>query len=1228
MTQFSVDGFLKDIKHVDKDLRLMALFDLRRCLPTADETTISTEVVGKVLFCLSPSESCEEVQNEAANVLPDMVVRCSQRAVIFQHLLSSVAKKRATDDCEGDNLQYLCGMAFKKCCAEFAGEARRDVGFWQRQLDVARSLCKDCAEHLAMNGLDDTSREVLYAAVNALAPAYKEALGDRDALLKQAVQDFRRTNSIRHVCLALMELLLPLVSPVTQESVVAESLRQLTDAASGEQYVAYLQFCSMELRALRVPPLASVRQVIESACSRLACATEHYDEGEGSTETLLEVVYCLLQLNAGVSALPWRGTFAAVKDLVTFDPYGAAVDDAAYADGGASYDDEYDDYYEYDSGASDSTWRLRMWASRVLQALVAQHADKELGMQALTLATSTLLDRAQDVQLEAVKLVRAVARRAYVRDEDCAAFMTTHCHTLCSLVGGADDKATAALMKALEDVFDALADTPGFCKKAVPLILGQVRTHFSALAGMPAAVEGCRRMVASAVKAASGSGVASEATVGLAKELPALCLCAGGASAAAVCIARVSDTLVQVYAATRDASIPSVLGHNYAALLENRSFPAANRAAAAESLASWVAAHGLASLEQPATALWGAIDADDVQLPVLRALGTVAGSVAAASVPLPALEKVAALLEQGPGGVRVAAIEVLLSRLSAPKAASLPAPFLQRLAALYAPGRPLSLASCELAELRPLALLLSQLLRHRANTTASVYGGYCVGAWEHVARVAEAVMWSRNLMDPAVEGLTALLADVYEREAASRAAIETDVRQLLMANQAHIPCLCAVVRCVGCGSAPVVSAFLHSLSAQLLERGHLLLCVGAAGQVSDLDQEWSSVVLDSVQSKQGELLRSCGELALSYCMLHPGNAESVLLPCGERAADAAMAGRYYYVKSIKEAATLALGRQRTPFHDANLSRRLLFLFLQSPASADLVELYGACAGLLSVFLLKTEHRLLIAEELFRDATPLDERVKCMVALRHFLNALAERDESVEAYRPTVLQALLQLHRPTGVSESTAPTLPLRSMALQLLTAVLQQNPQWLDCPEARETVFPNLLLELSEDAKLQGTFDLSGYTHRVDNGLECRKLAYESLSAVLWACRQCHKDLGAYAGVEDAIVDRIISACSSHAGGDRDSSINDTAKDLLVRFVESKPTYAFSAKQLDTLVAKLAYDIKSPASPSDAQKTTLLYTIRCVTKLGSNPVFAYHAGFQDIAEVARKSPLLSQSLKL
>ncbi|XQJ28006.1 TATA-binding protein interacting (TIP20), putative [Leishmania guyanensis] len=1228
MAPFSTECFLRDIKHADKDLRLMALFDLRRCLPSADENGITSDVVNKVLLCLSPEERCEEVQNEAANVLPEMVVKCSQRDVIFQFLLSSITERCILNDSDDTNLQYLSGMTFKNCCLEFASEARRSVAFWQKQIDMVRHLCVGCATQLEIDGLQDTAREILYTAVNTLVPAYKEALGERDVLIKRAVRDFQKTNSIRHASLTLIESLLALVRAATQESVVAESLKLLVTATSSEEYVAYLQLCEVEMRALRSPPMPVVQQVIDSACEHLAHVTKQNDEGDDSTEMLLEVVCSLVQIHSSGKASSWRGTFAAVKDLVTFDSYASGTEEDAYAND-VGYDDDYDEYYINDNGTSNSSWKLRMWTIRVLQALVAQHDDKELGMQSLSVAATTLQDHVQAVQLEAVKLVRTVASRSYVHDADCVALITSCCHRLCNLIGGEDDKATMSLIKALVDIFESLADAPSFCESTVPLLLNQVRAHFSTVAASAAAVEGCRCIVESVIQARGDGESLSSETVSLAKELSALCLCGGNLSAMAACITKASDTLAQVYKATRDACVSTVLGNNYGALLENRSFPAACRAAAAESLASWAAAQGLSTLEKPAAALWRALDCDEVKLPVLRALSIMASSSeSSASVPTSVLEKVAALAESGSASVRAASVDVLLRRLTAPNTPPLAAPFLQHLMTLFAPGHPLSLSSCELAEVSSLALLIAQLFQHRTEKAVPFYGTYFVGLWEHVARMADAVLWSRSLMNPALNSLTELVGTVYEHESESRLTIEDGVRQFLVSNQSHIPCICMVVRCVSAGSASAVSAFLRTISPQLVERAHLLLCVGEAGQATGLGADWSALVLDSVQSKEGELVRSCGERSLSLCMLHPGNTESILMPCGERAADGGTAGRYYYVKSIKEAATLALSRHRTAFHDAAVSKPLLFLFLQSSVGADLVELYGACTGLLSVFLFDAERSLMIADALFETEASLDTRVTCMVALRYFLSALAERSANVEIYRPTVLRALLQLHRPTDTKESTEPSLLLRSMALRLLTTVLQHSPHWLLCEATRTSIFPNLLTELREDAKLQGTFDLSGYTHRVDRGLECRKLAFESLSAVFRAARHHNVDLVEYCEAEKSVVSMLIMACSSHGSGDRESSINDTAKDLLVRFVESKPEFVFTPPQLDSLVAKLSHDIKWGASLTDSPKTTLLYTIKCLMKLSSQPVFMNHEGFQEVAEVARKSPLLAQSLKL
>lgn len=1228
MTSFQTDRFLKDIKHVDKDLRLMALFDLRRFLPNAEEDSIQKDVVEKTLACLSPEERCEEVQNEAANVLPVMVVRCQQREMILQHLLSSVAAAPSFNESEMTNLRYLCGMAFKKSCAEFAEEARRNVLFWQKELNVARALCSGCAGHLTTNpSLDDATREIMYSAVNALVSAYRDALEGRAVLVTCAVQDFQSAAPIRHASLTLVESLMASVDAATQEKVLNNSLSLLLGAKSDELYVSYLQLCETELKALPVPPRLVLQRVFNSVCERLRHAAEQYDGAEDSSEILMEVLDSLLQLRATDCDASWEKSYAAVKDLVSFDPYYTGAN-AEPADDGDGYDDEYDEYYDYNNEVSDSTWKLRMRAMRVLRTLVAQYDDEKLGVEALTMVAGTLQDRIELVQLEGVKLIRAVARRAYAREGACATLVTSRCTELCGLLECGEEKMLTAVAKALEEVFEAFAGDQAPMEVIAPLLLAQVRNNAARLASNAGAVESLRSIVSSVVSAADSQPISS-AVIALSAQLPALCAPGARSEAAAAGIVRVSRTLSSVYAATHDAAVPAALGNEYKALVGNTAIANGCRVAAVESLAWWIAACGLALFEAPAAALWAALDIDALRLPALRALHTIASSaVSAAAVPAAVWQAVEELLSSSqPSNVRVAAAEALLARLSVRSAPALDAGHLQRLTQLYASSHPLSLTSCELGEMRALALLLQQLFQLNCDggSTTEFYTPYISTMWDRLTQLASAVAFSRSLLDAALEGVTSLLAAVYARETAARPAIERDVVDFLTRDQAYLMCSYALVRCI---AADAVNSFLAKLFTRIASNGYFLLCLGEAGKESALEARWCTLLLDSVTSKQGEEMRTCGEVALSYCMLNPANTATVLIPCCERAAEGSTVGRYYYVKAVKEAATLALPRRTTAFHEPAICERLLTIFLSSTAGNDLEELYGACVGVLSTFRVDGGATPRIASILFSADASLNVQVTCMVALRYFLSALVERGASVEVYRAAVIQALLRLRRPANVKESTAPSLPLRSMALRLLTSVLQHHPQWLLCEAARTDVFPNLLAELREDGTLQGTIDLSGYTHRVDKGLECRKLAFESLSAAFWAQRQHNVDLMSFCDVKDEVVDALIVACSPHNKGDRDSFINDTAKELLMRFVGSNPDYVFTTAQLDALVDKLSRDIKSGASASDAQKTTLLITVKCVMRLSSIPLFAYHAGFQEVAEVARTSVLLAQSLKM
>lgn len=1230
MAPFQAERFLKDIKHVDKDLRLMALFDLRRFLPSAGETSIPDEVVEKTLACLSPDERCEEVQNEAANVLHTMVVKCQQRESILQHLLLRVAAGPPSTENDAVNLHYLCGMAFKKSCTDFAEEARRNLLFWQKQLNSARALCKGCADNLASPRLDEATREIMYSALNALVPAYRDALEGRPALVTRASVDFQSTASIRHASLTLIESLIASVDTATQEKVLNDSVTLLLGAESGEHYVAYLQLCEAELKALRIPPPPVLHSVLSSVCKHLHRAAEQYDGAEDSSEILLGVLESLLQLSTNDGTLGWSTTFDAIKDLVSFDPYYTGTDAEATAHD--EYDDEYDEYYDYGNEAPDSTWKLRMRAVRVLQTLIAHHDDKHLGTEALTMMAGTLRDRAELVQLEGVKLIRAVTRRTYARESGCLVLVTSRCRELCDLLACGEERVLTAVAKALEEVFEGFADVQAFTDAVLPLLLAQVRTQAATLANNAGAVDGLRSIVASVVNTADGRSMKSaamELSMELSTQLPALCCTAARTETAATAIVRVSKTLSSVFAVTRNAAVPAALETHYRALLTNAAVPVGCRAAAGESLARWIAAYGLPFFQQSVAALCGALDTEPLRLPALQALHIIASSdVASAAVPMADLQCVETLFSSSqPSNVRVAAADVLLGRLSAPSAGSTDAAHLQQLVQLFAPGGSLSLASCELGEVRSLALLLRQLFECLCDgeCAAAFYSVYVASMWEHLARLASAVAFSRSLLDAALDGITALLTTVYAREPPARAAVEQDVTDFLTRNQAHLTCSYTLVRCI---AANAVNDFLGRVSSRIAGNGHFLLCVGEAGKENALAPQWCALLLDSVTSKQGEEVRTCGEVALSYCMLNSANAATILLACGVRAADSSAVGRYYYVKAIKEAATLALPLRATAFHNPATCEQLLTILLGAAAGTDLEELYGACVGILSAFLTEAGGTPRIASVLSSDSASLDTRVTCLVALRYFISALVDRGVSVEVYRDVVVQALLQLRRPANPKESTAPSLPLRSMALRLLSSVLQLRPQWLLCEETRTAIFPNLLAELREDATLQGTIELSGYTHRVDRGLECRKLAFESLSTVFWAERQRSIDLVSFCNASRDVADTLIVGCSAHSKGDRDAFINDTAKELLVRFVESNPAYTFTPAQLDALVDKLAHDIKSGASPTDAQKTALLFTVKCVMRLSSIPAFAYHERFQDVAEVARTSGLLTQSLKV
>lgn len=1224
MTSFNEERFLRHINDTDKDLRLMALYDLRQHLKMGRDSRLEEVVIENVLSCLSHNERDVEVQSEAAIVLSEIVIKCPNRWLVLGQLLSYVTIHCSSPESEFQDQVFLSNQALRSSVVSFSTEAQRNIVFWQRELGTARRLFQGCLQLLESPERVSSVTETTYSVLNSLLPVFGEAFEEKKQLLSRAFTDFQDAPLLRRSCFLCIASLFPLVDSFTQEKILRESLDALSANTLTDSYVIYLQLCEVELSKQQFPSDKMICEAVESVCSQLQFYLKNSNEGKsGGAELLLEVLNSLLCLKKLRSEVVEQ-VVPLLVELASFDSSSCEVEEAA-----DDYEDEYYDNYYGD--VVDTTWKTREWAVRVIGTVLETYHYENVCAQAMEVAERALQDRTQLVRLEAAKLVGAAAPMLSSGvSVTVTKLVASVCLHLCNFIIADEVEATAAL-KSFQVVLGSAVDLDVVVPKVISRLGALQREDPSACKQNAYYIEFCRAIL----EPLSQGDINTEAFRSVtewAHHLPGLSYDARSVASTAGELTRLSTALAKVFTHTKSMTLANTLVCNYLNIVTDSGANVTCRAAAIASLASWMAACGatLENIDKLIGVIWSCLEVPELQISALRAVRTIARSTSSASfIPPDAISTLAKYLALGISPTFSAVIDALSSILDSSYDTGDPQKLMGVVSRAFNGNSPLNLHHCALSEVKTTTTLLKSMYSKLCNGSApsEFYQQFISPVWENVEKQASSAFWSGDALKTALEGMTTLIGTVYQNDEASRASIEEDTLRFLTSTQAHIRQTCPVVSCVR-GSPVEVYGFLDQLALVMTEDWKLFLYLSELGRWCPVENRWCARLLESVQHNTDEHVRSFGGKALTNCMLLPQNFASILMPCVVRATDKQVATQYYYMEAIKEAATAALLESGTAFHDPMKCQAILQQLFLSPDMGDVMELYGACIGIVSAFTFEPNSNSRIAQYLMDGDSYKDHRISCVVGLRYLLKSLTQLKKDVSPLRPVVVNALLSIKRVAVDGQSTSRTLPLREMLLQLFSSVLQLHPEWLLCEEMRDTGFQQFLIEMQNDNTLTGAFELSGYIHHVDKGLECRKLAFEVLSKILWLKSQRGYNLIDYCNQHTTVVDALINACSDFNGGDRNDTINDLAKDLIVRFVASYPSYIFSTEQLDLLIVRLSHHMKGSSSSSEGHKSTLLHTIHCVRKLGGYPTFAHYPNFEELAEKARNSPLLAQSLKI
>ena len=304
---------------------------------------------------------------------------------------------------------------------------------------------------------------------------------------------------------------------------------------------------------------------------------------------------------------------------------------------------------------------------------------------------------------------------------------------------------------------------------------------------------------------------------------------------------------------------------------------------------------------------------------------------------------------------------------------------------------------------------------------------------------------------------------------------------------------CAAVLCRSAGqdkveaTAQSLLAALETKSTNDASRRFALLCLGELGRESDLTS-FPALPTVLTSALTSEAVAEAASLALGG--VASGNLAAYLplllqQVCGQ-AGDAKL--QYQLLRALNEVITTTANKPSggaAAMADAQMME--LLELLRSSASGrgeECSAVVGECLGHLALL---SPPGVLAALREQLGAAPPEARTVAVSALRH---AAVERKHSIDAPLSELLPMALQLAGDSDVG--------VRRAAVQLLTAAAHNKPSLIT--DSLGPCLPLIFAQTKPDPSLIRTVDLGPFKHKIDDGLELRKAAFECLGVLMARC--------------------------------------------------------------------------------------------------------------------------------
>ncbi|EKF29833.1 hypothetical protein MOQ_006368 [Trypanosoma cruzi marinkellei] len=1209
MVKFDLEKFFSGMNDVDKDLREMALFDLHQALKDPGLQLTESEVdrvVDHVLRCFTKNELDKEVRNNAIQVAPQLFLFCSERQQIrFSSFLCTSATFRGMEfgDRGSSEIVESSTFALGLCCESMAERAQVNIEAWQRLTPVAHSINATLLSKLG-DGNGDIAKDGFYGAIIALIVPFARTFSSetREEMAKRALMDFSGTGSACRRAIACLSLLSPFLSENAFNDVRETALLGLQGKDPNLRLLPHLLLYEALVKNSPLRMMTDICTVINILLMEIRRRTNEYtSEDDDVCDTIMRVVNSMVCQYPNELSTSHGDIFSCCVTLMRFDPNYCGDPEEEEAGIEEEGNDTYEDYY-MELEEVDTSWKLRMWAAKLLSSLIQISPFSDVLIQRLNKADIfSVSDRMEEVQLANLQLLNAIAQ--HPRFEEAHFIVLNLLNSLLRCVSGFNQKVSVMAIKTLQLFFHLYGEN--LMKK------GDAICHV--LSDLVAKETNETNLLNSEVITLSqyvmDAALTEPRNISIAMKLfdtVFYTICKSRFDKVSDRALRVMQTMTCVALSVDDSYTERCVSLLFS-LLERKTTEMEVSRAATEAMGECLSRLFLTLSEDTLRHyLHRLVSLTETNVNALHVLGSALGRSTAIQIPPDLLVHISAYLAKCNYSHQYVVIGVLKDALK--NGSELPKEALDVVIKFIQVN---ALRSKEAFLIRRVFELLTEVCNKYPSVIEQTLEMMLSSVWNALETLlASASSFYGQVVEDAASFLHTLCLQFPQQRFTLTEAV---LKHILISTS---PDLCSELL-----SGVIVDdgETIGKISSFFFDNpGLTCLCVGTVGRSQPLPEEWKNFLLENFAGASSESTRSLGMAAIGRAASNPKNT-SLFMQIVERAVTETK-DRSLYWRLIKEVMHIAASQEPSPFGD-HLFRKHLMERLLEGALEDDVETTAAVLGSFVSFdvadLLDITCRYLNSDSEIIKAT-------CISIQRYLISHC--KGEEIQPQLASVIETSLQnLGRNSSVR--------IRLAALQLFSVVASSQPHLLFTPTMRDVVYPNVLAELVEDPSLVLTVNLGGYTHREDKGIEIRRLAFEIISILLRDTERQRrgKVLEFFLRLEE-LLQCLVHACGPQEKGEVDVDLNNQAKTLLVQLVNTRLKLPWSDSLITSLHGKLkaVLELKCEGKSLSAEKerVNIRYTLNCVMRLTECVPFAYIPQFQPLLLLAQKSSLLAESMKL